>query len=187
MKYLKKYNSFNEESEFDERPTDAPDLGMSKEKLNTFMKQIAEFKEKKNLIDQSYLKIVDDKQLAIKIKEILGPEVSSKTDRNPFLVEYLNVSDIKRRLDRVKKDTVDDKLKLDDFNQELKSATDSTQKASIQQKISDINKRIGLSNTSISKITSDITNAEKALNLKMTKQEKDMKNYIKNIQTGKSK
>jgi len=187
MKYLKRYNTFNEEAEFDIQPTDAPDLGMSKEKLNTLMKQIGEFKEKKNLIDQSYLKIVDDKQLSNKIKEILGPEVSSKTDRNPFLVEYLNVSDLKRRLEKVKKDNVDDKIKLDDFNQDLKSSTDSSQKSAIQLKISDVNKRIGLANTTISKLISDITNAEKSLKTKMSKQEKDMKNYIKNIQTTKSK
>jgi hypothetical protein len=187
MKYLKKYISFNEESEFDINKSDNPDLGMPKEKLNSLMSQIKEFKEKKGIIDQVYLKIKDDKELSDKIKEILGKEVSPKMDRNPFLVEYLNVSDLKRRLEKVKKDIVDDKLKLDDFNEELKFTSDSNQKSSIQQKISDINKRISLSNTSISKINSDIINAEKSLNSKMSSQEKNMKEYIKNIQSGKSK
>jgi len=181
MRYLKKYLLFKEEAEFDPQVTDAPDLRMSKEKLNTLMKQISEFKEKKPLLDQAYLKIEDDKALDNKVKEILGPEVSSREDRNPFLVEYLNVTDLKRRLDKVQKDNANDKLKLDDFNNELKSATDSKQKASISQKLDEINKRMGLTNSTISKLKSDIINAEKVLKDKMTKQEKDMKDYIKKM------
>ena len=111
----------------------------------------------------------------------MGPEVSSREDRNPFLVEYLNVSDLKRRLDKVQKDNTDDKLKLDDFKNELKSATDSKQKATVSQKIDEINKRMGLANSTISKLKSDIVNAEKVLKDKMAKQEKDMKEYIKKM------
>ena len=51
MKYLKKYLLFKEEAEFDPQVTDAPDLRMSKEKLNSLLKQISQFKEKKPLID----------------------------------------------------------------------------------------------------------------------------------------
>lgn len=181
MRYLKRYKSFNEDTDFDPKVTDAPDIKMPKEELSSIMNQIKDFKQKKVQIDQIYLKATDDKQLADKIKILLGPQTSSKEDRNPFLVEYLNVSDLKRRLDKSKKDAVDDKLKLDDFNQDIKSATDQVQKASIQQKISDINKRIGLSNTTISKISSDITNADKSLSGKMDKIEKDMKDYIKKL------
>lgn len=185
MKYLKKYNSFNEENEFDIKVTDAPDLQMSKEKLDTLMNQIKTFKEKKLTIDQTYLKTTDDIQLKRKINELLGPEISGKEDRNPFMVEYLSVSDLKRRVEKIKKDNVDDKLKLDDFNQDLKSAIDATQKSAIQQKISDVNKRVGLANTTITKIMNDINAAEKSLNTKMAKQEKDIKDYIKNINISK--
>lgn len=188
MRYLKRYSSFNEENDFDPQVTDAPDLKMSKEKLQSIINQAKVFKQKKPLIDKIYLNdSIDDVQLQTKIKELLGPEIANKEDRNPFMVEYLNVSDLKRRLERVRKDNVDDKVKLDDFNQDLKGATDATQKTAIQQKISDINSRIGLANTTISKILTDITAAEKSLNLKIAKQEKDMKDYIKNINLNKSK
>lgn len=187
MRYLKRYNSFNEEAEFDPKVTDAPDIKMSKEKLNTLMNQIKTFKEKKSTIDQIYLKTPDDIQLKKKIGDLLGPEISVKEDRNPFMIEYLNVSDLKRRVEKVKKENVDDKMKLDDFNQDLKSSTDSSQKSAIQQKISDINKRIGLANTTITKIINDINAAEKSLNTRMVKQEKEMKDYIKNISTNKTK
>ncbi len=186
MKYLKGYSSFNEDL-FTPEVSDAPDLKMSKEKLNTLMSQIEEFKAKKNLISQAYIKIQDDKELSNKVKEILGPEVSPKIDRNPFLVEYLNVSDLKRRLEKLKKNNVDDKIKLDDFNQDLSSSTDASQKSSLQLKISDINKRISLTNDTISKIITDTSAAEKSLNDKISKQEKDMKDYIKNITDKKSK
>lgn len=187
MRYLKRYNSFNEEAEFDPKVTDAPDIKMSKEKLNTLMNQIKTFKEKKSTIDQIYLKTPDDIQLKKKIGDLLGPEISVKEDRNPFMIEYLNVSDLKRRVEKVKKENVDDKMKLDDFSQDLKSSTDSSQKSAIQQKISDINKRIGLANTTITKIINDINAAEKSLNTRMVKQEKEMKDYIKNISTNKTK
>lgn len=187
MKYLKRYNPFLEEAEFDIQTTDEPDIKMSKEKLNSLIGYIKEFKSKKNSIDLIYTKTDNDVDLKKKIEQLTGPEVSSKKDRNPFIVEYLNVSEMKRRMDKIRKELVDDKIKLDDFNEELKNATDSTQKVSINQKISDINKRMGLSNTSISKLKSDITKYEKELNDRMLKSEKEMKDYIKKISNKKVK
>jgi hypothetical protein len=187
MRYLKKYNIFKEENEFDVNVNDAPDIKMSKEKLTTLTDQISVFKQKKNQIDKIYVETEDDYELKKKIETLLGPEIGKFEDRNPFMVEYLNISDLKRRLQKVNKDNVDDKLKLDDLNQELKSATDDAQKTSIKTKISDINKRMSLSNSTISKLDQEILNSEKAMKNKMVKQEKDMKTYIKDLNDKKSK
>ena len=187
MRYLKLYKLFKEDNEFDPNPTDAPDIKMSKENLDMVMNQIKTFKSKKSAIDQIYLNTTDDKELETKINTLLGPEISSKEDRNPFMVEYLNVSNLKRKVDQTRKGTVEDKMKLDDFGEDLKDATDADEKKAINQKITDITQRINQSNTDISKLSNDITNAEKALNTKMDSQIKDIKDYIKNINGEKSK
>jgi hypothetical protein len=181
MKYLKKYSKFNEESEFETQLNDPTDIRMSKEKLNILMKNITDFKSKKNQIDQIYLNEKDDSKIDQRIGDLLGPEVSNKQDRNPFLVEYLNVSNLKRKLDKLRKGILDDKVKSDDFNQELKSVKDTSQKTSVQQKITNINKRMSESNSEISKISSQISSAEKSLKDRMSKQEKEMKEYVRNL------
>lgn len=180
MRYLKRYALFTEDV-FAIKATDQPNVSMSKEQLNSLVKYLKDFKAKKPLIDKIYLDSKDDNELKTKIEKLLGPQVSNKLDRNPFMTEYLTVSDMKRRLDRTRKDIVDDKLKLDDFGEELKNSTDSDQKASVNIKISDISKRMGLANTSISKLSSDINKAENSLKVKMTKMETDMKKRINNI------
>jgi predicted nucleic acid-binding Zn-ribbon protein len=181
MRYLKDYKSYNEEADFDPQAADTPDVKMSKEELVAIMNQIKLFKSKKSQIDQIYLSAKDDNDLQTKINQVVGPQISTKEDRNPFMVEYLTVSNLKRKIDKIKKDVVEDKIKLDDFGEDLKDATEGDVKTDLNQKISDITKRINMSNTSISKLTNEITAAEKSLNTKMDKQEKSMKDYIKNI------
>lgn len=182
MKYLKKYKLFNEEVDSDVNITDEPDLKMAKEKFATLKKNLADFKIKKPLIDNAYLMVKTDAELQLKMEQILGKTDSqSGTDRNPFLVEYLNVSNLKRKINNLQKEIVKDKLSKDDFTEELKLSTESTTKAAVSSKITDITNRISTKTANIASLKTDVAEAEKNLQTKMTSVEKEMLDYIKKI------
>jgi hypothetical protein len=56
MKYLKKYKLFLEADEFEIGDSDTPDVVMSKEKMNTTMSNMKDYKTKKSQIDALYSK-----------------------------------------------------------------------------------------------------------------------------------
>lgn len=182
MKYLKKYNKFTEEAEFDVNVTDPPDLKMSKEKFQTINTQLKEFKTKKPAIDNAYLKITNDADLQRKIEEIVGKmDKLPEADRNQFLVEYLHVASLKRQLDRLQKDLVNDKIAKDDFTQQMNLSTEKSTKDVINKKLLDITNRMKIKNGTVVTLTNDINNSEKNLNTKMNNIQKEMSKYIKTI------
>lgn len=182
MKYLKKYRLFIEETEFDVNITDDPDLKMSKEKLETLKKNLTDYKTKKPLIDKAYLTASTDIDLKSSIEGIVGKaDALPEKDRNPFLVEYLHVANLKRKIDKFQKDITKDKLSKDDFQEELNLATEASTKDAVNKKLTDINTRISTKTTTISSLVKDISDAQKALDTKMSNVEKEMMDYIKKI------
>jgi hypothetical protein len=182
MKHLKKYKLFTEEVEFDVNITDEPDLKMAKEKLATLKTNLSDYKAKKPIIDTAYLTIKIDADLQKKTEEIMGKtDIQSGKDRNPFLVEYLHVSNLKRKINNLQNELVKDKLSKDDFTEELGLSTESSVKASVNSKINDINDRISAKTTNIALLSKEVTDAEKELQTKMLNVEKEMQDYIKKI------
>ena len=182
MKYLKKYKLFTEEADFDVNITDEPDLKMAKEKLATLKTNLSDYKTKKPIIDTAYLTIKIDDDLQKKTEEIMGKtDIQSGKDRNPFLVEYLHVSNLKRKINNLQNELVKDKLSKDDFTEELSLSTESSTKASVTSKISDITNRISAKTTNIALLSKEVTDAEKELQTKMFNVEKEMQDYIKKI------
>lgn len=178
MKYLKYF----EEADFDVNITDQPDLKMSKEKFATFEKYLKDYNAQKKLIDKVYLNAKTDADLQKGIEGILGKtDVNSKEDRNPFLVEYLTVSNLKRKVDTLQKELVNDKISKDDFNQQLGLSSEQSTKDSINLKLKDITNRISTKTSTISSLLKDINDSQKKIQDKMSKIEKEMKDYIKNI------
>jgi hypothetical protein len=187
MKNLKTYKLFLE-SEFDVNITDEPDIKMAKEKLDTIKKQLSDYKAKKPLIDSAYLKSQTDVDLQKALEPIVGKtDALPAADRNPFLVEYLHVASLKRKIDKTQKDITNDKLKKDDFSEELKFSTDATTKSAISGKITDITSRISTKTASIASLTKEISDAETSLNKKMLDVEKNMMDNIKKISSESSK
>ncbi len=182
MKRLKTYKLFLEEAEFDVNINDEPDIKMAKEKLTTLQKQLKEYKEKKVQIDNAYLKIENDADLNLKIESIVGKmDTLPEADRNPFLVEYLHIANLKRKIDKLQKGITQDKLKKDDFTQELALAKDDSTKKTVSFKISDIANRISTNSATIAQLTKDINNYQTILDKKLSDIEKNMKDNIKNI------
>jgi hypothetical protein len=176
MKHLKYYKSFNEEAEFDVQVTDKPDVKAAKEELSDLKNYLSEYKSKKTAIDNLFLKAKTDEDLKFQIDNIVGKE-----NKNPFIVDYLHVATLKRKLDNTQKDISSDKLKKDDFNQDLKLSTDDNIKKAITAKITDITNRISTKSAEITSLNKDISDAQSSLNKKMLDTEKNMMSNIKKI------
>lgn len=182
MRHLKPYRIFLEEAEFDVNITDEPDIKMAKEKLTTLKNQLADYKIKKPLIDNAYLTIKIDADLQKKVEEIVGKvDALPATDRNPFLVEYLHIAKLTRKVNNTQKDIANDKVKKDDFSEELKLSKDDSTKQAVSVKITDINNRISTNTASIASLTKEINDAQSSLNKKMIDVEKNMMDSIKKI------
>ena len=182
MRHLKPYRIFLEEAEFDVNITDEPDIKMAKEKLTTLKNHLAEYKVKKPLIDSAYLTIKIDADLQKKIEEIVGKvDGLPGQDRNPFLVEYLHIASLTRKVDKLQKDIANDKVKKDDFSEELKLSKDDSTKQAVSGKITDITNRISTNTASITPLTKEISNSQSILNKKMLDVEKNMMDNIKKI------
>jgi hypothetical protein len=185
MKYLKKYTIFLEEDEFEVKDTDQADVKMAKEKMNTIKEQFNEYNEKKSLIDQVYIKTDKKKtneEIESELKQILGDtDIQSEEDRNPFLVEYSTIARLKKDVDDLQTAKAEDKVRLDDFREELNLSSESSTKLLVNTKIQDINNRIGEKSTKITQIMSDINTKQKEHVAKMEKIKMDMEGYIKKI------
>jgi hypothetical protein len=185
MKYLKKYTIFLEEDEFEVKDTDQADVKMAKEKMNTIKEQFNEYNEKKSLIDQVYIKTDKKKtneEIESELKQILGDtDIQSEEDRNPFLVEYSTIARLKKDVDDLQTAKAEDKVRLDDFREELNLSSESSTKLLVNTKIQDINIRIGEKSTKITQIMSDINTKQKEHVAKMEKIKMDMEGYIKKI------
>ena len=185
MKYLKKYTIFLEEDEFEVKDTDQADVKMAKEKMNTIKEQFNEYNEKKSLIDQVYIKTDKKKtneEIESELKQILGDtDIQSEEDRNPFLVEYSTIARLKKDVDDLQTGKAEDKVKLDDFREELNLSSEASTKLLVNTKIQDINNRIGEKSTKITQIMSDINTKQKEHVAKMEKIKMDMEGYIKKI------
>ena len=177
MKYLKKYNLFLEAG-LDIQDTDAPDVKASKEQMELITKQLVDFKAKKSQIDTLYKTIKDPAQIEAGLTKILGIDVKS---RNPFLVDYASVCKMSTDVDNMQQENSLDKVRLDDFQQDLKITTDPNTKQSLTTKIADVNKRMSDRTTNISKVQNDFNIADKTQKDKMLKIEKDIKDNITKI------
>ena len=182
MRHLKSYKLFLEESDFDVELTDKPDVKAAKEDFSDLEKDLAEYKAKKSKIDDAYLKIQTDPDLQKKIDEIVGKEHD-----NPFITEYLHVASLKRKIDKLQKDISNDKIKQDDFNNELKLSTIDSIKQAITGKIKDVTDRISTNKSDIASLSKEINDAQSSLDKKMKDIEKSMMDNIKNLSDESSK
>jgi FKBP-type peptidyl-prolyl cis-trans isomerase len=115
-----------------------------------------------------------------KLQKILGKtDIQNGPDRNPFLIEYSYLAKLKRSLDKMRQQNVDDKIKLDDFNEELREAEEQTVKESIAFKIKEINDRMLERVRKITQTQQDFNLKEQEHKSKNVKTESDMKGILR--------
>jgi hypothetical protein len=177
MKYLKYF----EEVDFDTKVTDPPELSMSKEKMSTYKKQLEEYNTKKKDVDKLYLNAKTDADLKTGTEKILGKFDPKNDIRNPFLIEYLNIAGLKRKMDLLQKQITTDKITKDNLTQQISLSSDEKTKTEITTKIKEIDTRTSTNSKNIQSLSNDINIAEKSIKEKMSKIEKEMKDYIGKI------
>lgn len=178
MKYLKKYELFLEEDEFEIKDTDKADVKLSKEKLNDLRKHLTDYPGKKSAIDAVYKNSKTLEETDIKIKAILGEDSEL---RNPFLVDYNNIARMTKEIELIHNDIVQDKLRADDFREEASLVSDSGTKATIMGKMTDIQNRIAEKNKKIADKQKQILDMTTEHTEKMAEMRSDMEEHIKKI------
>lgn len=176
MKYIRLFEDFVVND------TDQPDVKMSKERLNTIQKQIKEYQQKKASIDTLYTSTRDVKVIEDELRKLLGDtDVKNGVDRNPFLVEYVQVTKLKSDIENLSKDNIMDKVKLDDFKRDVIATTDNNLKTSLTNKINEIDKRMKDRVSKISQISIELEKSEKLHKERIIKVDKDIKEFTKKV------
>lgn len=181
MRYLKTYSVFNEK--FEIKDTDTEDIKMSKEKMNKLEEYIAEFPQKKPQIDLIFKDLKKDEETISKeLQNLLGKEEAGPgADRNPFLVDYAEISKLTRKVDDIQNKRALDKIKLDDFQQQLALSKDPGVKINVSSSISDVNNRLAEKSKQILDVQKELEEKKKALDEKMAAQQKEIDEFIKKI------
>lgn len=174
MKYIKNYQVFKENDNFETSDTDGADVKMAKEKLNDLKLKISEYNSKKSSIDNLYK---SDKVETSDLEKITGKE----DDRNPFLVSYSNIASMNRKIENLKERENKKNIELSKFKDRLSDASDES-KEDISERISEINSQISEIREKISDSEKKLPELEKEHKEKMSKIEDDMKNWIEKIQ-----
>jgi hypothetical protein len=177
MKYLNKYTDFKEAMEISS--TDQPDEKLAKEKVNTTEENLKEYKEKKPKIEQLYSTTKNPVEIEEELKKLM-PE---KEEPNPFLTDYLRICRIQKEIEDGRSSDVEDKKKIDDFQQQQKLASDKGEVSSIGSKITEIIDRVKSFATILNQKSQELKKLMTDHKDKMMKIEQDIKSDIKKIQT----
>jgi hypothetical protein len=179
MRYLKKWNIWLENLEI--KDSDTSDIKKAKEKLNTLRSQINEFNLKYKEIETAY-KSNDDKKILDMEKKIFGDtDIKTGSDRNEFLVKYLNIAKKSREIDKSVNKIATDNLNLQKSQDILNITTDSGIKNQYNVEIPKLKQKIQDTKSGIEKKKVDITNQFKDIQKEMLDREKEMIDYINKI------
>lgn len=174
MKYLKNYQLFIENDNFEISDTDEADVKMSKEKLNDLKSKLSDYNSKKSSIDNLYK---SDKIETADLEKITGKE----DDKNTFLVSYANIASMKKRIKDLQDKENKKAIELSKFKDRLSDASDDS-KETISERISEIKSQISEIREKISDNEKKLPELEKEHEEKMAKIENDMKSWIEKIQ-----
>ena len=100
---------------------------------------------------------------------------------NPFLVNYAEVSKLSRKVDDLQNSRANDKVKLDEFREELNLSTDENVKLSVNARITDIQNRLAEKSLKITELQKEIEVKKKELDTKISDQKSEIDEFIKKI------
>jgi hypothetical protein len=177
MKYVFNYQKFIEKLEI--KDTDEPDVKMSKEKMNALEDQFTEFNQKKAQIDAVYQDDkLTDKDIEVKLKSIIGEiEAGPEQDRNPFLIEYSTLKKLEREVSHLQDERTKDKLKIQEFQEELSLLDKEETKLLTKSNINDLNTKLAQKSAKILEIGKSIESKKKEMEQKMTDVKKEIDEF----------
>lgn len=177
MKYLKSLKLFLEE--FEVKDTDSPDIATQKKDLNILLNHIKDYNSGVSRIDDILLNKSDGKT-SEEVTKMLDNVIEKNGSRNTFLSQYTTAARMKKQIENLQSQILNDKIRLDDFKSSLPNVSNAD-KTSLNAKISDINNRITQNNLKINDIKKEISQKEKELKEKMSEKRKELEEKIKNL------
>jgi predicted nucleic acid-binding Zn-ribbon protein len=177
MKYVFNYQKFIEKLEIID--TDEPDVKMSKEKMNALEDQFTEFNQKKAQIDAVYQDDkLTDKDVESKLKSIIGQiESGPEQDRNTFLIEYSTLKKLEREVSHLQGERTKDKLKIQEFQEELSLLDKEETKLLTKSNINDLNTKLAQKSAKILEIGKSIQDKKKEMDQKMMDVKKEIDEF----------
>jgi len=180
MRYLKSWTIFeNEEIGTDDVKEVSPDQELEKEtqdvrkdSLEKINKDLSEYKQKRQVLDDLFKKDIDDSSLSQEIQSKVYKNKPQDQGRNVFLKGYENVMRMIRRVNKLNKSLKKDELKRKDVQNTISDLQSDIQDASDEQDVGDLTNQIKKYKEYLKKIVTNINNNKKQLNLNQT-------NYLK--------
>lgn len=177
MKYLKSLKLFLEEFEISD--TDYPDVAAKKKDLNVLLSHIRDYNSGVSKIDDILLNKSKGKS-SEEVTKMLDVIIEKGGDRNTFLSQYTSAARMKKKIESLQSQIINDKIRLDDFKSSLPDVSNDD-KSSLNAKILDINNRIREKGIKINELKKEISEKEKELKQKMSDKRKELEEKIKNI------
>ena len=178
MKYLKKYNDFNEEADFDVDPKDTTNVKKSKENLTKVRKDIDNYNKQKAQIDTIYKTSKSEAEIDKRVDALLGKD---KEKRNPYLINYLTVSNSERKLRSIKDDRINNKLRADEYRDLMDQTDNPDQKKAMSLKVAELNKKNVTGASNLTKLKAEADKRKSDISSSSSKNLKEIEDDIKNI------
>jgi len=180
MKYLKSWTIFeNEEIGTDDVKEVSSDQELEKEtqdvrkdSVEKINKDLSEYKQKRQVLDDIFKKDIDDSSLSQEIQSKVYKNTPQDQGRNVFLKGYENVMRMIRRVNKLNKSLKKDDLKRKDVQNTISDLQSDIQDASDEQDVVNLTNQIKKYKEYLKKIVTNINNNKKQLNLNQT-------NYLK--------
>ena len=164
---------------------DSPALRAAKEDSNLTEERLAEYKNKKETLTKLYTDVDaegkfvnDEKTIKEKVEGLLGQD---ENKRNTFLVQWMTVLDIERRLKTEQRKESDDKIAAERLRQDISQEMDEASKSKMQKQLDDLNSR--MSNYDVSKLENELETSRKAFLDTMSKRTQEFNNAVNKIKT----
>ena len=150
MKYLKSWTIFeNEEIGTDDVKEVSPDQELEKEtqdvrkdSLEKINKDLSEYKQKRQVLDDLFKKDIDDSSLSQEIQSKVYKNKPQDQGRNVFLKGYENVMRMIRRVNKLNKSLKKDELKRKDVQNTISDLQSDIQDASDEQDVVNLTNQI---------------------------------------------
>jgi len=181
MKYLKNWKLFeaDEEPGSDDIKEAQPDVELEKstqnsqkDSLKKVDKDLREFIQKRQVVDDVFKNAEDDKDLRQKLQDSVYKNRPQDQGRNPYLQEYEYVMRMTRRVNKIKRSIRNDELKKKEIQGVISSLTANLQDLSDKQDIVDLEDKISKNKDYLKKIDINLNKNKKQLSLDQTNYQK---------------
>ena len=186
MKYLKDWKVFEADEELgsDDIKEAQPDTELEKntqksqkDSLQKVSKDLKEFVQKRQVVDDTFKNAEDDKDLRQKLQNSVYKNRQQDQGRNPYLQEYEYVMRMTRRVNKIKKSIRNDELKKKEIQNVISSLTSNLADLSDKQDIVDLEEKILKNKDYLKKVEININKNKKQLSLDQTNYQKRKRDF----------